>query len=189
VKILLLDNYDSFTYNLFHYLEAIGCEVEVRKNTEKEEILNAQFDALVLSPGPGLPKEAGCLMEVIATFFDKKPILGVCLGMQALALHTDDFLYNLKQVKHGIAEKVSPIVPSSLTAGLPKSFSVGLYHSWAVQLKQDSVWKPILISESDVLMAIEHSNKPIYGVQFHPESILTEYGKDLLENFVNRIKK
>jgi anthranilate synthase component II len=184
LKILLLDNYDSFTFNLFHYLEGLNCEVIVSRNDEIliDEI--AVFDKIILSPGPGLPNQAGLMMEIINRYAFSKPFLGVCLGMQALAESFGDELYNLKEVRHGVASKISIVNSSLLFENLPLNFEVGLYHSWAVQLKEDSPFKATSFSEDGVLMSFEHKTLPIYGVQFHPESILTEHGKEILKNFI-----
>jgi anthranilate synthase/aminodeoxychorismate synthase-like glutamine amidotransferase len=186
MKILLIDNFDSFTFNLVHYLEAIDCEVTVVRNNEINFDDCEKFDKIVLSPGPALPKDSGDLMRFISLFYDKKPILGVCLGMQALAEFFGEELYNLKKVKHGMQEIVELEISSKLFFDLPEKINVGLYHSWAVKLKSDDNFHEIARSENQVLMAIEHKTLPIFGVQFHPESILTEFGKEILFNFVYR---
>lgn len=184
MKVLLLDSFDSFTYNLFHYLEALNCEVKVARNNEitLEEV--ATFDKIVLSPGPGLPHDAGILMELLQEFATQKPILGVCLGMQAIALHFGGSLYNLPQVKHGVAETVIQLTESKLLKNIPQKFEVGLYHSWAVNPNLPSTLEVTAISENDVLMAIQHRVLPIYAVQFHPESLLTPSGKRIIQNFI-----
>lgn len=184
MKVLLLDNFDSFTYNLFHYLEGFGCEVTVARNNEItcEEIV--PFDKIVLSPGPGLPRDSGVLMDVIAHFHDKKPILGVCLGMQALALHFKNELYNQATVKHGVETVCTQHQPNRLFQGIPHEFNVGLYHSWAVKLAENNPLQAIAYSKEAVLMAVEHPTLPIGGVQFHPESIMTPHGKSMIHNFL-----
>jgi anthranilate synthase component 2 len=186
VKVLIIDNYDSFTYNLFHYVDSFHVEVEVirNKNINFNEI--NKYDKVILSPGPGLPEEAGYLMNFIDQFYTKIPILGVCLGMQALALSFEDELYNQDMVKHGISMQVRKIAQSKLFNEIPETFQVGLYHSWAVHLNNDSPFIPTLISQEGVLMAFEHKSLPIFGVQFHPESIMTEYGGKIIENFLFR---
>ena len=136
MRIFILDNYDSFTYNLVHYFEDLNCEVTVARNDEVDVLSLSNYDALVLSPGPGLPDEAGCLMEVISTYAKTKPVLGVCLGMQAIALYFDDRLENQKKVKHGIQEFCDKIAPCALLNDVPNKFLVGLYHSWEVKLCQ-----------------------------------------------------
>jgi anthranilate synthase component II len=190
MQILLLDNYDSFTYNLLHYLESIdGVEVSVRMNDEIDLLEIEKFDAVVLSPGPGLPKESGKLMNVISeSIWLKKPILGVCLGMQALGEHFGARLYNQENVKHGVAEKCMLIKSSPLFENIPLSFKVGLYHSWAVNIDKLEVLEALAYSENNVLMSFHNLNKRVFGVQFHPESILTEHGFSIIENFINFAK-
>jgi anthranilate synthase component 2 len=185
VKVLLLDNFDSFTYNLFHYLEALDCEVTVARNNAVsiEEI--AFFDKIVLSPGPGLPSDAGKMSEIVSFYASSKPILGVCLGMQALGEYFGGQLYNQSIVKHGVAEKCRHNLESIIFQKVPEVFEVGLYHSWAVDISKTKELKAIAFSENDILMAFEHQTLPIYGVQFHPESLLTMDGKTILQNFIN----
>ena len=187
MRIFILDNYDSFTYNLVHYFEELDCEVTIVRNDEVDVLSLSNYDALVLSPGPGLPNEAGSLMEVISTYAKTKPILGVCLGMQAIALYFGNRLENQKKVKHGIQESCDKVAPCALLNDVPSKFSVGLYHSWEVKLTNDSPLVPTSYSENGVLMSLRHKELPIYGVQFHPESILTPEGKLMLKNFVDFI--
>ena len=184
MKILVIDNFDSFTYNLVHYLEGLNCEITVMRNTEIDFSLIQNFDKIILSPGPGLPKDSGELLKVIELFNKAKPILGVCLGMQALAYYFDENLYNLNEVKHGVQEKIQLNNSSLLFSGIPKEINVGLYHSWAVKLNSTGNFIEIAKSASEVIMAIEHKNFPLFGVQFHPESILSDFGKEILSNFV-----
>ena len=184
MKILVVDNFDSFTFNLVHYLEAFDCEVDVFRNNELDGVDASAYDKIVLSPGPGLPRESGQLMRFIAEQFDHKPVLGVCLGMQALAEFSGEELYNLSRVRHGIAEQMNIDQSGKLFTGLPQQFEVGLYHSWAVKLADKSAWLPLAYSESGVLMAMQHRDLPLYGVQFHPESILTGHGKQIIRNFL-----
>lgn len=186
MKILLLDNYDSFTYNLLHYLEKIeGVEVSVILNDAIDLSTIESFDALVLSPGPGLPNQAGKLLAVIEKAIElEKPIFGVCLGMQALATHFGVELYNQENVKHGVSELCEISEHSSIFKDIPSSIPVGLYHSWAVKSELNSELIPLAFSEKNVLMALQHRSKRIYAVQFHPESILTDFGNKMIENFV-----
>ena len=184
MKILVIDNFDSFTYNLVHYLEALDCDITVMRNTEIDFSLIHSFDKIILSPGPGLPKDSGELLKVIQLFHQTKPILGVCLGMQALAYFFEEDLYNLNEVKHGMQEKISLDNKSKLFLGIPSEINVGLYHSWAIKLNSLGNFKEIAQSESTVLMAIEHVKYQLFGVQFHPESILSDFGKEILCNFV-----
>ena len=185
MKVLLLDSFDSFTYNLSHYLEGLNCEVKVARNNEITLAEIEQFDKIVLSPGPGLPHDAGVLMDLLAEFATKKPILGVCLGMQAIAVHFGGSLYNLPHVKHGVAEMVTQQAESILLRDVPKTFEVGLYHSWAVDPALPDELKTTAISENGILMAIEHRTLPLFAVQFHPESILTPAGRKIIQNFVD----
>ena len=185
MKILVLDNYDSFTYNLVHYLEAIGnIEVSVYRNDKLaiEEINN--FDKIVLSPGPGLPKDAVIMPLVIKTYAGKKPILGVCLGHQAIAEAFGGSIYNLEKVYHGISTNHIILTDHYLFDGLPKQFKVGRYHSWNVKLDLPDNLKLISTDENGLVMAMCHKTFDITGVQFHPESVLTEYGKEIILNWV-----
>ncbi len=186
MKILLLDNYDSFTYNLAQILdESQMCEFDIVKNDKINVSQVAGYDKILLSPGPDVPQSAGIMPQIIADFFDKKPIFGVCLGMQAIAEFFGAELYNLKTVFHGVKEKINVIGNSLIFSNLSEVQQVGLYHSWAVSknnFPQDL--RITAISESDVIMAIEHKDFPVYGVQFHPESYMTENGKKIIENWL-----
>lgn len=184
MKVLLLDNFDSFTYNLFHYLEGLDCAVTVARNNAiaLEEI--AFFDKIVLSPGPGMPSEAGKMSEIISFYASSKPFLGVCLGMQALGEYFGAQLFNQSAVKHGVAEKCTHNLKSKLFNSVPEIFDVGLYHSWAVDISKTKELNATAFSENEILMAFEHQTLPIYGVQFHPESLMTKDGKTILQNFI-----
>ncbi|MDR0801189.1 aminodeoxychorismate/anthranilate synthase component II [Fluviicola sp.] len=190
MRFLLVDNFDSFTYNIVHYLEQCDVEVEVFTNLSVDTASLKQCDALVLSPGPGLPKQAGKLMQILELGLKQQiPILGVCLGMQALALHFEDELYNQRLVKHGVAESARRTDAESLFyKGIPETFEVGLYHSWAVHLQENSPFLATAYSENEVLMSMEIADKKVYGVQFHPESILTPHGLQMIGNFVEIVK-
>lgn len=187
MKVLLIDNYDSFTYNLVHYLEKLQVEVTVIRNDKELPSLKL-YDGLVLSPGPGLPKESGQLMSILNEAFGKIPILGICLGMQALAEHCGAILYNRKEVMHGRTVQLKNIKPSVLLKNL-KSRTVGLYHSWAVVTQSlDKNWCICAIAMDDCApMVIENSQKMAYAVQFHPESILTTDGFKVIDNWVKTI--
>ncbi|MBL1280233.1 MAG: aminodeoxychorismate/anthranilate synthase component II [Fluviicola sp.] len=183
-QILLIDNYDSFTHNLKHYLEALNAHVEVVRN---DEFIGDYFsyDAIVLSPGPGLPENAGTMMQLLKEVEGRIPIFGICLGMQAIALHCGGKLYNQPIVKHGVQEKID-LHASELFKNLPKKIDVGLYHSWAV--KEDAGnFKITAHSESLSVMAIESVAKKMYGVQFHPESVLSPDGMEIVKNFLELI--
>lgn len=184
MRILLIDNFDSFTYNLVHYLERENVIINVIRNNQLNEVSIGDFDKVILSPGPGLPNEAGTLLPFLKQMWSEVPILGVCLGLQAIAISDGAKLHNLNRVKHGISTRLECSQDSKLFKNLPKTFSVGLYHSWAVELKSLKNFNATAISEEGVLMAIEHKTLPIYAVQFHPESILTAHGKEIITNFL-----
>lgn len=189
-SVFIVDNYDSFTFNLVHYLDPFVSEVVVQRNDAIDWSIVDRCDAIVLSPGPGLPSEAPNLFDVIRKYTGKKPILGVCLGMQALAEVAGGELRNQQHVKHGKQEKIEVIEKSILFENIPTSFHVGLYHSWeVVEATLPSTFVATAISENNVLMAIEDSVNMLYGVQFHPESILSDYGKEVLRNFLDKGKK
>lgn len=184
-KVLLVDNYDSFTYNLAHYIDGVGASVDVVFNDQIIfEKLN-DYSAIVLSPGPGLPYEAGQLMKLIKHSYNTHPLLGVCLGFQALIEFFGGTLYNQQCVKHGIQEEILTTSDARLFKDTHNPLTVGLYHSWAA--KEDTFPKSLKItgrSKSDTIMAFEHVKLPIAGVQFHPESILSSHGKKIVENFI-----
>jgi len=187
-KILIIDNYDSFTYNLVHLVNEIGLQCEVWRNDKFAiDDVNA-YDKIILSPGPGIPSEAGLLLDVIEKYAPTKSIFGVCLGQQAIAEVFGGRLYNLSQPMHGIA---TPILVTDeqekLFKGLPKSFKVGRYHSWVVDEKYiPEVLTVTAIDEEDnSAMALRHKQYDVRGVQFHPESILTEFGKEMMSNWLS----
>lgn len=186
MHVLLLDNYDSFTYNLAQILEESKiCTFDIIKNNEITSSEINKFDKILLSPGPGIPSEAGKMLEIIKKFSDKKSILGVCLGMQGITEVFGASLFNLNEVFHGIKEKVNIISNSILFNNLEKEQFVGLYHSWAVSNKNfPEKLKITAISENGIIMAIEHKSFPVFGVQFHPESYITENGKIIIENWL-----
>jgi len=181
-QILLFDNYDSFTFNLKHYLEALNVEVTVVRNDE--EIKNIfHFDGIVLSPGPGLPQDAGRLKELVTLVKARIPVLGVCLGMQAIAEEYGWELFNQENVKHGVSEVID-VQDCVLFRGGATKIDVGLYHSWAVKPMNDEL-KVTASSENGTVMAVENIADKMFGVQFHPESILTPKGKDIISNFID----
>ncbi len=188
MRLLIVDNFDSFTYNLVHYFEEIVDQVDVVTNLQVDLNQLASYDALVLSPGPGLPDTSGRLMAVVAYCDSKKiPVLGVCLGMQALAQYYGNELYNQQQIKHGIQEEINLLNDSMLFKGLPESIQVGLYHSWAVRLTALNSFNVSACSRHGIIMAIENVDRLQFAVQFHPESIMTPNGKQILRNFVEAI--
>jgi anthranilate synthase component 2 len=184
-KILVIDNYDSFTYNLVHYLEDLNCEVTVYRNDEFDIDEIAIFDKILLSPGPGVPDEAGLLKAVIAKYAPTKSILGVCLGQQAIGEVFGGSLSNLDKVYHGVATMVKTSVDDELLfEGLGKEFEVGRYHSWVVNPDLPEVLEATSFDENGQVMSLRHKTFDVRGVQFHPESVLTPNGKKILENWV-----
>ena len=188
MKILVIDNYDSFTYNLVHALKKMeGISVEVRRNDEFVGKADESFDKLVFSPGPGLPKEAGNLMEIIENYAGKKPMLGVCLGHQAIGEYFGGKLQNMDQVLHGVATPVTVVADSYIFKNLPVTFEAGRYHSWIVEKESlPSCLEVTCIDSEGRVMAFQHKEFDIQGVQFHPESILTSLGEKILENWVRQ---
>ena len=184
MKVLLIDFYDSFTYNIYHYLIGLNIEVVVVEDKKVDLTLVDQFDSIIFSPGPGLPSSTVSLFPVLEKYANSKRILGVCLGMQGIAEFYGGELYNQKVVKHGVVEKITILKQERLFINFPANIQVGLYHSWAVDIANSSSLEETAISENGILMAIQHKTLPIFAVQFHPESILTEKGKELLLNFI-----
>ena len=185
-KILVIDNYDSFTYNLVHYLEDLNCEVTVYRNDEFELDEIGHFDKILLSPGPGIPDEAGLLKAVIQKYGSTKSIFGVCLGQQAIGEVYGGTLSNLDKVYHGVATTVRTTVADEvLFKGLETEFEVGRYHSWVVDASLPDVLEASSFDENGQVMSLRHKTFDVRGVQFHPESVLTPNGKKMLENWVN----
>jgi anthranilate synthase component II len=186
MKILMLDNYDSFTYNLVQLIkENTPHQIEIFRNDEISLLDICVFDKIILSPGPGIPSDAGILCELIRHYKNSKHIFGVCLGMQAIGEVFGGKLINIEHPLHGVSTPIHH-TGSALFNGIPSSFQAGRYHSWVVD--PDSIPVSIKITATDntgLVMAIEHESLPVCGVQFHPESILTEYGKEILMNFIN----
>ena len=185
-NILVIDNYDSFTFNLVHLLNEAGYNATVWRNDKFDLGDVATFDKILLSPGPGIPSEAGLLLEVIRAYAPTKSILGICLGMQAIAEVFGGELYNLSSPVHGRATALTILDKEErLFADCPDGFMVGRYHSWAV--KPENLPGKIKATATDangVIMALTHTSLDVKGVQFHPESILTEYGRQLIENWL-----
>ena len=185
MNILVIDNYDSFTFNLVHYLEELNCEVTVKRNDQFEMGEVAAFDKIVLSPGPGIPDEAGMLKPVIEKYAKTIPMLGVCLGHQAIAEVFGGTLTNLSTVFHGVSSSMTVLQDDPLFADLPKRLEVGRYHSWVVDKPLPKGFIILAEEENGQVMAFKHEKYPLYGVQFHPESVLTPQGKKMLENWVS----
>ncbi len=183
---LIIDNYDSFTFNLAHYFEALGCDVVVHRVDDSWEENWQDFDALVLSPGPGLPSESPALMQWIDRCFGKIPILGVCLGLQALVEYKGGKLFNLSEVKHGVQRSVFH-TETGIFSGVPNPTDVGLYHSWAADPQFISPdFSVVAHTDQEVVMAIESPENQMAAVQFHPESILSSHGKKILSNWLEQ---
>ncbi|WP_417619545.1 anthranilate synthase component II [Oceanihabitans sediminis] len=185
-KVLVIDNYDSFTYNLVHYLEDLDAEVLVRRNDKLSLEEVADFHKIILSPGPGIPDEAGLLKKIIKTYAPYKSILGVCLGQQAIAEVFGGKLINLEAVYHGVATKVTQTATNeALFTGFKKSFPVGRYHSWVVDKNLPDCLEATSEDENGQIMSLRHRVYDVRGVQYHPESVLTPNGKQLLKNWLN----
>src|ERR1700750_1660410 len=186
-KILIIDNYDSFTYNLVHLVNEIGLECDVWRN-DKFEINDVDaYSHIILSPGPGIPSEAGLLLDVIKKYAPTKSIFGVWLGQQAIAEVFGGKLYNLSRPMHGIATPIKVIdAGEKLFAGLPQSFKVGRYHSWVVAQDglPDSLTVTAIDEQDNSIMALRHNEYDVRGVQFHPESVLTDYGRGMMQNWL-----
>lgn len=185
--ILLLDNYDSFTWNLYHYITQLtSVPVVVKRNDEitVEEAL--QFGAIMLSPGPGLPEEAGIMNKLIAAAVNTKPILGICLGHQALGVHFGGRLKQLPEVWHGVHKEIRVTdAACPLFKGLSSSFESGHYHSWVVDNEDfPECMKITATDQENTVMALSHKILPIHGVQFHPESVMTTQGLKIIENWL-----
>lgn len=186
-NILVLDNYDSFTYNLVHYIKEIShANVDVFRNDKIDLESVNHYDYIILSPGPGLPKDAGLLKQIIKTYGSTKKILGVCLGMQAIAEVYGNTLKNLENVYHGVSTEIKiEDFKDPIFQNIPSKINVGRYHSWVVDNQQDL--QNLKITSRDhnhQIMSVRHKHHQVYGVQFHPESILTEYGKTMIKNFI-----
>lgn len=189
MKIAVIDNFDSFVYNLIRYLKDLNCEVNVMRNNEiKKDILRAA-DGILLSPGPGIPSEAGELMTVINEFHQSKPILGVCLGHQALGEFFGANLIKSQVPIHGESRLIQIKENKHLFQDLENELNVGRYHSWIVKLSDENPLIPTAIDEKGEIMALRHKTLPLHGVQFHPESILTPSGRKMMENWVKGIER
>ena len=190
MRILVLDNYDSFTYNLVHYLEQIRLDElrVVRHDVLSDEDMD-WAQAVVISPGPGIPQEAGRCMELISQCWNRKPMLGVCLGHQALALHTGGMLRNLERVHHGVESQIRVVGEDPIFKDLVEPIHVGRYHSWIVDAASlPHEWLITSVDEDGEMMSMRHRTLPHTGVQFHPESIMTRAGLSMLKNWVNSIQ-
>ncbi len=183
----MIDNYDSFTYNLVHYLEDLDCEVLVKRNDRLTLDDVVPFNEIVLSPGPGIPDEAGLLKPIIEKYAPTKRIFGVCLGQQAIGEVFGGSLVNLDQVYHGIATEIKIAQEDYIFKDIPKKIEVGRYHSWVVHPELPEVLEATSFDENGQVMSLRHKEYDVRAVQFHPESVLTPHGKKILENWLNNI--
>ncbi len=187
MKTVIIDNYDSFTYNLSHLVKELGAEVTVMRNDQFDLSQLAPYDKIILSPGPGIPSEAGLLLDVIRTYAGKKPILGICLGHQAIGEVFGAKLENLSDVFHGVATPCHLLSSEQpgLFSGLPSTITVGRYHSWVVSKDRFPACLEITAeSPEGQVMALRHKDHNIHGIQFHPESVLTPEGKNIINNWI-----
>ena len=184
MKVVIIDNYDSFTYNLSHLIKELGAEVTVLRNDQFKLEELEQFNKIVLSPGPGIPSEAGLLLDVIRTYAGKKPILGVCLGHQAIGEVFGGKLVNLSEVFHGVATPCHIVVDDPIFSGLDRSITIGRYHSWVVSKEAFPDCLEITAEIDGQVMALRHKTLNVRGIQFHPESVLTPDGKKMIQNWL-----
>ena len=184
MKVVIIDNYDSFTYNLSHLIKELGVEVTVLRNDQFKLEELEPFNKIVLSPGPGIPSEAGLLLDVIRTYAGKKPILGVCLGHQAIGEVFGGKLVSLSEVFHGVATPCHIVVDDPIFSGLDRSITIGRYHSWVVSKEAFPDCLEITAEIDGQVMALRHKTLNVRGIQFHPESVLTPDGKKMIQNWL-----
>ena len=185
MKVVIIDNYDSFTYNLSHLVKELGAEVTVFRNDMFKLEQLESYDKIILSPGPGIPCEAGLLLDVIKYYAGKKPILGVCLGHQAIGESFGGKLTNLSEVYHGVATPCTITKKDYLFEGLPEKIEIGRYHSWVVDNDDfPDCLEVTSVSDEGYIMSLRHKEYDIRGIQYHPESVLTPDGKKIIENWL-----
>jgi len=191
MKLLVLDNYDSFTYNLVQYIqEILGHDIDVIRNDQITIDEVNEYDAIILSPGPGLPKDAGIMPELIKQYAHRKAIFGVCLGHQAIGEAFGGEVYNLSQVYHGIETPMQVTNADILFENIPQKFNAGRYHSWSVRKENlPDCFEVTAEAEDGTVMAMRHKSYNVRGVQFHPESVMTEHGKQMLRNWLEYQEK
>lgn len=186
MKTVIIDNYDSFTYNLAHMVKELGAETTVVRNDQFQLADLEVFDKIILSPGPGIPSEAGLLLDVIRHYAGRKPMLGVCLGHQAIGEVFGARLENLREVFHGIATSCHITAGSPIFQGLKRDITIGRYHSWVVAAENfPTCLEVTAVSDEGQIMALQHRQHAVYGIQFHPESVLTPDGKAIIQNFID----
>ena len=184
-KVVIIDNYDSFTYNLAHLVKELGASVTVYRNDQFSLNQLEPFDKILLSPGPGIPSEAGLLTDVIRTYAGRKPMLGVCLGHQAIGEVFGAKLSNLPEVYHGVATPCELVGHDALFAGMDSRFTIGRYHSWVVSREEfPESLEVTALSDDGNIMALRHRNYAIWGIQFHAESVLTPDGRQIVANWL-----
>jgi anthranilate synthase component 2 len=191
MRILLLDNFDSFTYTLVDYLKQAGADCIVRRNNlPLARLTDDEYDAVVLSPGPGSPADAGCLMDVVHHYHNRLPLLGVCLGQQAVGAYFGATLAKSPKPMHGKVSTIRVDTSDPLFRGIPEQIRVTRYHSLTLTDLPPELLTTAICSENgrDEIMAIRHQTWPVWGVQFHPEAVLTESGFTLLRNFIQTTK-
>lgn len=187
MKVVIIDNYDSFTYNLSHLVKRLGANVTVYRNDQFSISQLKVFDKIILSPGPGIPSEAGLLLDVIKSYAGQKPILGVCLGHQAIGEVFGATLTNLSDVYHGVATEGTQFGTDPIFNGLPRRIVMGRYHSWGVSRDGFPDCLEITAESDDgQIMALRHRNYNIHGIQFHPESVLTPDGETIIKNWLEQ---
>ena len=191
MRILLIDNYDSFTFNLYHYISSLNVKVDVIRNDKinTKSILKKKYDKIVISPGPGNPSQSGNCLDIVKKLYKKTPILGVCLGHQIIGQVFGFKIVQAKKLMHGKTSKIRSL-DLGILKKLPKNFEATRYHSLIIDMKtlpSELNVTATLSDDKEIIMAVEHINKPIYGVQFHPESIDTNNGIKLIENFIRKI--
>jgi len=185
MRIVIIDNYDSFTYNLSHLIKSLGAEVDVVRNDQFQLADLEGYSKIVLSPGPGIPSEAGLLLDVIRTYAGKKPILGVCLGHQAIGEVFGGQLENLSEVFHGVATPCHIVADDPIFSGIDRDITVGRYHSWVVSNENlPDCLEVTAVSDEGQIMALRHRELNVRGIQFHPESVLTPDGRKMLQNWM-----
>ena len=185
MKVVIIDNYDSFTYNLSHLVKELGAEVTVLRNDQFDLTDLEQFNKIILSPGPGIPSEAGLLLDVIRTYAGRKPILGVCLGHQAIGEVFGGKLENLSDVFHGVATPCHIVADDPIFSGIDRDITVGRYHSWVVAREGfPDCLEVTAVSDEGQVMALRHRELNVRGIQFHPESVLTPDGHKMLQNWM-----
>lgn len=184
MKVVIIDNYDSFTYNLSHLIKELGAEVTVLRNDQFKLEELEPYNKIVLSPGPGIPSEAGLLLDVIKAYAGKKPILGVCLGHQAIGEAFGGKLVNLSEVFHGVATPCHIVADDPIFSGLERTITIGRYHSWVVSKEAFPDCLEITAEIDGQIMALRHKTLNVRGIQFHPESVLTPDGKKMIQNWM-----